>query len=145
MAGLLHDNEIQTELNQWRALRNTPGTRWKLHLFTNPAPALSDDFDCTTLTEPTFAGYAAAFVSGWGVPVESGEPAVWITTATGVKFCRTDTGACQTVYGWFATREEDGLCAAMELAWPSGLQFCNACDCYLVTPSKGEQDVTPGD
>ena len=146
MAGTWHDNEIITELTLWANLRNTAGTRLQLHLFTDAAPPITDDFDCTALTEPTFPGYAPQFLDGWTVPpVEGGEPALWTTTAAAVRFCRTVTGACQTVYGYFLTREDDGKCAGAELAWPSGILFCTQCDCEQVQVSKTEQDLVPGD
>jgi hypothetical protein len=146
MAGTWHDNEIITELTLWAQFRSTPGTRLKMHLFVNGGVTITDDFDCTTLTEPTFAGYAAGFVGGWTLPpVEGGEPALWTVVGDPVKFCRTDSGPTVTVFGYFFTREEDGECAGAEVAWPSGITFSNPCDCYNVTPSKTERDEVPGD
>src|SRR5262249_50210451 len=118
--GSWHDNEMKKELTLWQQYRSSPRTRLRIHLFTDPSPSIGDDFDCTTLTEPTFAGYAAIFIDTWNDPVEVGEPGHWATSCDAVKFCRTDTGACETVYGYFLTREEDNLCAGAELAWPSG-------------------------
>jgi hypothetical protein len=141
--GTWHDNEMKTELTLWQGFRESGGTRLQVHLFTDPAPALGDDFDCTTLTEPTFPGYAAIFINVWGDPTEDEPSGLWKCTSEIVKFCRTSTGACETVYGYYLTREEDGLCAGMELAWPSGIQFCSACDCEALQITKTEADVNP--
>lgn len=131
-----------------QSIWNTTGSRVIIGLTTDPAFAPTDDSTTAYITsaEATFAGYARCSVTTWSGPTEEEVGFLdWIlTAATPCRFCRTSTGTCQTVYGWFGLSEATGEWIMAEKAWPAGIPFCAACDCLNLTPVYSEQALVPG-
>jgi hypothetical protein len=130
---------LAAQVTEWNA------SPLHLALFTNPAPFVpSDDTALGTYVEATFCGYARQDLTAWSAAAEDELNLWWWTSPAAVRFCQNCEEACQTIYGIYAV-SHDGLgWIFADLTWPSGIQFCHACDCIQVAVKIVIQDITPG-
>lgn len=140
------DRHIRDDLQMWVDHWNTAGTRLVFHLFTNPFTP-TDDTVVGDFAEAAFCGYSPQVENHWGNATEDEGNKRYFTVGDPLQWCASCTiPGCATVYGWFATREDDPtVLVASEETWPGGVQFCGACDCLTLQPTFTDQDVTPND
>ena len=82
-------------------------------------------------TEATFPGYAASALVGGAWVVSGSNPAMAIYPQ--VSFTRSTSGALDTVYGFYVTRDSDGEVRWFEQA-PSVITIATGGDSIVVTP-----------
>jgi len=127
VASDVHQSEVITGTHDtW----NSSGKHLEVGLFTDPLLDPSDDTPLSAFTdsEASFPGYSRQDCYPWGAVTEDESAKLYKMVGPVLHFTQTSSASPQTVYGWFAVRQDDGFGRLADRTWPGGITFENACD-----------------